>query len=118
MHLMFPAFVMTVTIALSLSLSGSGSGGCIVAVTSRQQPTAGPRFGARAEQGEQTCSRFTDLAAPGPHQIFSTTDTKYFWSSTLKVILVTFTETDCRGEQLLANYDGAGTKQVFQNFFG
>ena len=62
----------------SLSLSGSGSGGCIVAVTSRQQPTAGPRFGARAEQGEQTCSRFTDLAAPGPQQIFSTTDTKYF----------------------------------------
>ena len=64
---------------LSLSLSGSGSGGCIVAVTSRQQPTAGPRFGARAEQGEQTCSRFTDLAAPGPLQIFYTTDTKYFF---------------------------------------
>ena len=110
---MFPAFVMTVTI--TLSLSGSGSGGCIVAVPSRQQPTAGPRFGARAEQGEQTCSRFTDLA-------WSTANIQLtpniFLSSALKVILVTFTETDCRGEQLLANYDGAGTKQVFQNFFG
>ena len=114
MHLMFPAFVCYDSHDCSLSLWLRLRW---LYCSSNQSPAADRRSKVRS----QSRARWADLQSlHRPRLVHSkyTTDTKYFLSSALKVILVTFTETDCRGEQLLANYDGAGTKQVFQNFFG